>query len=72
MDTTYDSLRWGVVFRCAKGGGHTILPPSHYRKGCLGMRKAVLALAAILATIVLIGVGQVPAHADVTGVKGSA
>jgi hypothetical protein len=36
------------------------------------MRRTVVLLAAMLATVLLIGAGQGPAHADVTTVKGSA
>jgi hypothetical protein len=36
------------------------------------MRRTLVLLAAMLATVLLIGVGQGPAHADVTAVKGSA
>src|SRR3954453_23235796 len=41
-------------------------------KGVEGMRRTIVLLAAMLAAILLIGVRQGSAHADVTGVEGSA
>jgi hypothetical protein len=41
-------------------------------KGVEGMRRTMVLLAAMLASILLFGVRQGPARADVTGVEGGA
>lgn len=54
------------------GRGPHLSSSAPLEKGAEGMRKTVVLLAAMLAAILLIGAGQGPAHADVTGVKGNA